>query len=62
MRNSIKMVSSLFDQPLMTNRLSKVVEKSEWLVISHFDPNFILNAEIISNSIFDRSKVTNDGQ
>ena len=68
--NSIKVVSKLFDQPEMTKRWSRVVEKSKLYEIRHityhFDGNRVLILKIISKMIFERTSddqsVVNSGQ
>ena len=62
--NSMKMVvSKLFDQPEMTKRWSRVVEKSKLYEIGHitynFDGNCMLISKLISKMIF---RVTSDDQ
>ena len=52
----MEVVSEFFDQPEMTKRWSKVVEKTKLYKIGHvtylFDGNFMLNSKIMSKMIF----------
>ena len=66
----MKVVLKLFDQPEMTKRWSRVVEKSKLYEIGHityhFDGNRMLIPKIISKMIFeltsDDQPVVNSGQ
>ena len=66
----MEVVSKLFDQPEMTKRWSRVVEKSKLYEIGYitynFDGNCMLISKIISKMIFgltsDDQPVVNSGQ